>query len=245
MSEDPSHLAIGDPAQVKQMTGQDQQAYLADPQQLNSYSYARDNPIVKSDPTGRAFGIDDALGFVGGGAVGSVAYLLSSLGSQQTPTWSGAAGSFVTGGVIGWGVVNTPETLGASNAISASIVTGLIGGYYGNLTKQGIDVATGKQSGINYTEAQTNGLFTAGTNGFLQGVLPSAKIPSITSGPNSMTAITKSNLTKAANGTISNISVNSAIKSAVGSQSSDLYRTFVGGIVDTAKSVFTSNKKNK
>jgi RHS repeat-associated protein len=53
ISEDPSHLAIGDAAQVKAVTGQDQPAYLADPQQLNSYSYARDNPVAKSDPTGR------------------------------------------------------------------------------------------------------------------------------------------------------------------------------------------------
>ena len=52
LSEDPLHLAIGNPALLKQLTGQDQQAYLTDPQQLNSYSYGRDNPITRSDPNG-------------------------------------------------------------------------------------------------------------------------------------------------------------------------------------------------
>jgi RHS repeat-associated protein len=35
------------------------QQNLSDPQSLNSYSYANDNPISKSDPTGRLVGIDD------------------------------------------------------------------------------------------------------------------------------------------------------------------------------------------
>jgi RHS repeat-associated protein len=52
LSEDPSHLAIGNPQQLKQLTGQDQQTYLADPQQLNSYGYGRDNPINNEDPKG-------------------------------------------------------------------------------------------------------------------------------------------------------------------------------------------------
>ncbi|MCX6718448.1 MAG: NlpC/P60 family protein [Candidatus Staskawiczbacteria bacterium] len=53
-SEDPVALAIGDENQIKQLTGQDQQTLLANPQALNSYSYANDNPINRSDPSGRA-----------------------------------------------------------------------------------------------------------------------------------------------------------------------------------------------
>lgn len=63
ISEDPSFLTIGDPNQVKQNTNQDQQAYLSDPQQLNAYSYGRDNPITQKDPNGK-FAITAAIPFL-------------------------------------------------------------------------------------------------------------------------------------------------------------------------------------
>ncbi len=53
ISQDPVFLAIGDNNQIKQITGKDQQTILADPQSLNSYTYAENNPIVKSDPSGK------------------------------------------------------------------------------------------------------------------------------------------------------------------------------------------------
>jgi RHS repeat-associated protein len=52
ISEDPSFLSVGDPNQVQQVTGRDQQTFLADPQLANSYNYARDNPITNKDPQG-------------------------------------------------------------------------------------------------------------------------------------------------------------------------------------------------
>jgi RHS repeat-associated protein len=52
ITEDPSFLSVGDPNQVKQVTGRDQQAFLADPQLANSYNYGRDNPITNKDPQG-------------------------------------------------------------------------------------------------------------------------------------------------------------------------------------------------
>lgn len=55
LSEDPTFLAIGNPNQLRQLSLQDQQKFLADPQQLNSYGYARDNPIKYSDPRGEFF----------------------------------------------------------------------------------------------------------------------------------------------------------------------------------------------
>jgi hypothetical protein len=54
LSEDASFLAIGNPRQLMQLTKRNQQQFLADPQQLNSYSYGRGNPITVSDPTGNA-----------------------------------------------------------------------------------------------------------------------------------------------------------------------------------------------
>jgi RHS repeat-associated protein len=51
-SQDPTFLALGNPNQLQQMSQQDQQRFLSDPQQLNAYSYGRDNPITKKDPNG-------------------------------------------------------------------------------------------------------------------------------------------------------------------------------------------------
>jgi RHS repeat-associated protein len=53
LTEDPAFLELGNAGQLQQITAQDQQSYLADPQQLNAYSYSQDNPITKSDPSGK------------------------------------------------------------------------------------------------------------------------------------------------------------------------------------------------
>jgi RHS repeat-associated protein len=54
LSEDPVFLALADPGKLERLTQQDQQNFLADPQQMNSYSYGRDNPMTTSDPKGLA-----------------------------------------------------------------------------------------------------------------------------------------------------------------------------------------------
>jgi RHS repeat-associated protein len=53
ITQDPVFLALGNPNQLKQVSQQDQQQFLSDPQQLNSYSYGDDNPITRKDPDGR------------------------------------------------------------------------------------------------------------------------------------------------------------------------------------------------
>jgi RHS repeat-associated protein len=52
VSQDPSFLDLGDQS-FKQMYGQPLQIFLANPQQLNSYSYTNNNPINLKDPDGR------------------------------------------------------------------------------------------------------------------------------------------------------------------------------------------------
>jgi hypothetical protein len=51
LSEESTFLALGDIGRVKQVTGQEQNVLLADPQQMNSYSYGRDNPIMRPNWT--------------------------------------------------------------------------------------------------------------------------------------------------------------------------------------------------
>ena len=56
-----------------------------------------------------------------------------------------------------------------------------------------------------------------------------------------MNAIGQSLQTKMINGTVNGMSVNTAVKSAIGSQASDLYRTAVGAVVDSAQSKLIAN----
>jgi RHS repeat-associated protein len=51
LSQDPIFLLLGN--QLQQLSRQDQQTVLQNPQQLNSYSYAQDNPITGEDPSGK------------------------------------------------------------------------------------------------------------------------------------------------------------------------------------------------
>jgi RHS repeat-associated protein len=53
LSQDPAILAIGDFDQLGQITDRSLQKLLANPQNLNSYSYARNNPLVNIDSSGQ------------------------------------------------------------------------------------------------------------------------------------------------------------------------------------------------
>ena len=52
LSEDPVSVALGDKSKIKSLIRLDMTERLNDPQQLNSYNYSQDNPIVHEDPTG-------------------------------------------------------------------------------------------------------------------------------------------------------------------------------------------------
>jgi len=83
MSEDQAFLATGDRGQVKAITGNDLQAILSDPQSLNSYSYARNNPLTVVDPNG-AWGISFGLAFqLTKQAIGETATLLGNYAAGQ------------------------------------------------------------------------------------------------------------------------------------------------------------------
>jgi RHS repeat-associated protein len=223
ISEDP--VFLGDP----------RQQVLTDPQSLNSFSYANDNPITKSDPTGRAVGIDDAAGFVVGGFVGTAVYAGQSALTRQPITLGGLGGSFLSGGIVGVGAVNAPETGGLS-AVAAAAFVGGGAGFIGNTTKQGIDLATGAQKtpfDMNALAVSTGAGFFFG--GLTEGALPNARIPVFSSGQNSFYAIGQSAQTRIANGFASTMSPATALKLAVGSQSANAYKTSVSALMDIGR----------
>jgi RHS repeat-associated protein len=72
ITEDPTFLALGTPNQLQQLS-QDQLTLISDPQQLNSYSYGRNNPVTNEDPQGLwAFQFGIAGTIPGGGLSGQI-----------------------------------------------------------------------------------------------------------------------------------------------------------------------------
>lgn len=53
VSQDPAYLAVGDTKALETITNLKLNQYLADPQNINGYSYVKNNPLVYVDPTGQ------------------------------------------------------------------------------------------------------------------------------------------------------------------------------------------------
>jgi len=68
LSQDPSFLEVGNIQQIEKLTGNSFANYLSNPQNLNSYSYAINNPIRFKDEKGNYYhiAIGAGLGFIGG-----------------------------------------------------------------------------------------------------------------------------------------------------------------------------------
>jgi RHS repeat-associated protein len=131
ISEDP--IFLGNPSQQN----------LTDPQSLNSYSYADDNPVVKKDPNGQCptclvVGGAVVLGAVGGVAQQGLSDVVSDYGTyglnvqdyQFSPAkdyahsaFSGAALGLAisTGGAFGLGAVSLGVIAGGGTAVSDAV----------------------------------------------------------------------------------------------------------------------------
>jgi RHS repeat-associated protein len=118
LSEDP--VFLGDPTQQA----------LTDPQQLNSYSYANDNPVTKSDPTGKC--IEDgcavetlaSVGFVAGVTGQYIGDVMQNHSNGVTGLAAyqprSSAAQYLTAGVAGSaGTVAGAYSLAAAAVISA------------------------------------------------------------------------------------------------------------------------------
>jgi type VI secretion system secreted protein VgrG len=158
------------------------------------------SPLNFTDPHGLYAGIDDLV-FSGGGAiVGLVGQGVSDLLSGHLSSGQDYAGA-VVGGAVG----------GEALLYTGPIGAGLAGGAATNATKQFLKNMAGKQCGYNATS------FVADTAaGGLTGLIPGVRILGVTGGRGSWNAIFKQMSTKFSNGSISNVSVQTALKMAGG-----------------------------
>ena len=85
MSQDPAFVVVGNGQELKDKTGLELEQYLSDPQQLNSYSYVKNNPLKHKDPTGEFADIILDIGFI--------AYDLYKIGQDLTQTGSISQGN--------------------------------------------------------------------------------------------------------------------------------------------------------
>ena len=198
-------------------------AKLDDPQSLNLYTYVGNNPLVRDDPDGHAFGLDDLIGAVAGATVGVAVEVVKDVATGQKITAGSVAGAAVGGALFGEGIVNAPETLGGS-VVAAAALKGAVQGAVSNAVQQGVDMATGEQKSFNGKALAVSTVAGAVTGGIASKV-PLTKIPGISSGKGNMNAVAQAVRTKIANGTVAGMSVTTAIKGAIGGQVANAGRT--------------------
>ena len=98
MSQDPVFLAVGDAGAVREITQKTLRAILADPQSLNSYSYAGNNPILFKDSTGKWY-VDIGASFTAGPLTGGGGIRISNQGLVGYYSGGGGFGLYAGGGI--------------------------------------------------------------------------------------------------------------------------------------------------
>ncbi|MBP7989021.1 RHS repeat-associated core domain-containing protein [Candidatus Neomicrothrix sp.] len=170
------------------------------PQSWNKYTYVRNNPVNHNDPTGKWVGVDDAIFAAGGAVVGMAGQAVSDLISGKVSGWEHYAGAAIGGAAGGEALLYT-----------GPIGAGAVGGAATNLAKQGLLNLTGKQDGFDPVSLAADTAVGAAT-----GLIPGAKVQGVTAGRGSFNQVYKQIVTKAENGTISNVTTKTAAKMFVG-----------------------------
>ena len=158
-----------DAAQGRFMTPDTTVQSPGDPQTLNRYAYARNNPLLYTDPSGHIFLIDDIIiGIIIGAAIGATISAITGgniLMGALTGAISGAAFALAGGAIQSWGLIQQIEAGNqlaiaeasaihfAAGAASGAINAGITGGNVGlsSLTSgisEGISYGVGAELGM-------------------------------------------------------------------------------------------------
>ena len=169
---------------------------------FNLYVFCGNDPVNFADPLGLWFGIDDAI-FAGTGAIlGIAGRLAGDILTGSLSNWEDYAGSAAGGAVAGEVLLYTANP----------VLAGAAGGLVGNVTGQGLNYATGNQSGIDAGSAIFDTVFGAAT-----GLIPGRpKIQGVNAGRGSDLQVFRQIIKKAENGTIQHLTRDAATRMARG-----------------------------
>jgi RHS repeat-associated protein len=200
----------------------------------NLYAYAANDPLNLTDRTGEWFGWDDAIAIVGGGLVGVAGQIIGDLVTGQgLSTPANMAAAFVGGAVTAETALYLAPTMGPAGLV----IAGAAGGAAGNLTSQGINLATDPNA--TFSPAQL--AFATGVGG-LTGL-----IPGIQSETNTLNNTLFNNLVGfARNGTLDSVTLQEAWKMFLGmGENAALGQgAVVGTVAGNAYSAFMSWMQN-
>jgi hypothetical protein len=158
---------------------------------MNSYSYARNNPIVYKDPNGEWVHI--AAGALLGGGIGLVGQGIQDAVNGNFSGYQAYAGAAAGGATFGAVTAAT----GGLSLVGAGVV-GVGSGVVQSGVEQGLNIASGNQEGFDVGAAGTQAVSNGVTS-----LVPGLKIAPVSVGRGSFEAVQKQIFTKLSNGSIS------------------------------------------
>jgi hypothetical protein len=170
------------------------------------YAYCANNPVMYTDSTGYWCGLDDLIAFVVGGIAGSFGQLVSdTISFAITGEWNATWESYI-GAFVGYG-------LSAVVTLYAGPVAGFaVGGGVSTLIGQGLEKRTGTNDRSWGGGILLNTGFSASVGALTGALSKGLRIPGISTGRNSWSAVFNSGLTKIGNGNAMRMSIGVFLK---------------------------------
>jgi RHS repeat-associated protein len=119
---------------------------------LNWYAYADGNPVSFVDPFGLYVGADDAIAMGGGALIGLAAQGIGDLLHGHLSSWQHYVAAAVGGAAGGEATLYTGP---GGGLLVRATVSGAVSGFMGNVTRQGLDIATGRQKDFDWSSTAT------------------------------------------------------------------------------------------